>query len=234
MKSLEAYLSQKPYPGRGIMLALNKAADAALVAYFIMGRSANSQNRIFEPTADGIRTAAFDESKMEDPSLIIYHPARRLAGGRTIVTNGDQTDTIRDFLEKGKSLEEALATRTFEPDAPNWTPRISGVLNKDGSYALSILKTCEGDEESTNRFFFHYDQPIAGVGHFISTYKGDGDPIPSFEGEPIAVDAWWNSAQEMAEALWDSLNADNKVSLYAAEVDLATGEIAEKIMNKNE
>lgn len=233
MKNLETYLSQKPYPGRGIMMGLNKRAGASFIAYFIMGRSANSQNRIFEPTDDGIRTAAFDESKLEDPSLIIYHPVRRLSDGRTIITNGDQTDTIRDFLEKGQSFEAALATRTFEPDAPNWTPRISGLLNKDGSYALSILKTYEGNPESAERFYFHYDKPIAGVGHFISTYKGNGDPVPSFEGEPLAVDVLWDSVQEMAAAIWDSLNEENKVSLYAAEVDLKTGEIAEEIMNKN-
>lgn len=234
MTNLETYLAAKPYPGRGIMIGTSADGRSSYVAYFIMGRSSNSQNRIFVPSADGIKTEAFDPAKLEDPSLIIYHPVRRLPDGRTIVTNGDQTDTIRDFLENAQTFEEALATRTFEPDAPNWTPRISGLLHPEGTYELSILKTCDGDEETEERFFFNYDKPKAGTGHFISTYVGEGNPVPSFIGEPVHVEVPWESAAAMAEALWQSLNADNKVSLYAAEMSIATGETESMIINKNQ
>ena len=225
-------LSENTYPGRGILLGRTKDDKKAVVAYFIMGRSQNSRNRVFEATEDGIRTRAFDESKMEDPSLIIYHPVRVL-NGITIVTNGDQTDTIRDHMKAGHCYRHGLHTRTFEPDGPNWTPRISGVVAPDGKYSLSILKSMDGDPACCCRYFFEYDRPIAGYGHFIHTYKGDGSPIPSFEGEPERVTVEAESAREFAELLWDNLNADNKVSLYVSFIDLASGQADSVIINKN-
>ena len=225
-------LSENTYPGRGIILGRSKDDKKAVVAYFIMGRSQNSRNRVFETTEDGIRTRAFDESKMEDPSLIIYHPVRVL-NGTTIVTNGDQTDTIRDHMKAGHCYRHGLHTRTFEPDGPNWTPRISGVVAPDGKYSLSILKSMDGDPACCCRYFFEYDRPIAGYGHFIHTYKGDGSPIPSFEGEPERVTIGAESAREFAELLWDNLNADNKVSLYVSFIDLASGQADSVIINKN-
>ena len=225
-------LSENTYPGRGILLGRTKDDKKAVVAYFIMGRSQNSRNRVFEATEDGIRTRAFDESKMEDPSLIIYHPVRVL-NGTTIVTNGDQTDTIRDHMKAGHCYRHGLHTRTFEPDGPNWTPRISGVVAPDGKYSLSILKSMDGDPACCCRYFFEYDRPIAGYGHFIHTYKGDGSPIPSFEGEPERVTIGAESAREFAELLWDNLNADNKVSLYVSFIDLASGQADSVIINKN-
>ena len=225
-------LSENTYPGRGILLGRTKDDKKAVVAYFIMGRSQNSRNRVFEATEDGIRTRAFDESKMEDPSLIIYHPVRVL-NGTTIVTNGDQTDTIRDHMRDGHCYRHGLHTRTFEPDGPNWTPRISGVVTPDGKYSLSILKSMDGDPACCCRYFFEYDRPIAGYGHFIHTYKGDGSPIPSFEGEPERVTIGAESAREFAELLWDNLNADNKVSLYVSFIDLASGQADSVIINKN-
>ena len=225
-------LSENTYPGRGIILGRSKDDKKAVVAYFIMGRSQNSRNRVFEATEDGIRTRAFDESKMEDPSLIIYHPVRVL-NGTTIVTNGDQTDTIRDHMKAGHCYRHGLHTRTFEPDGPNWTPRISGVVAPDGKYSLSILKSMDGDPACCCRYFFEYDRPIAGYGHFIHTYKGDGSPIPSFEGEPERVTIGAESAREFAELLWDNLNADNKVSLYVSFIDLASGQADSVIINKN-
>ena len=187
-QDLCALLRGNSYPGRGIMLGRSADNKFAVIAYFIMGRSENSRNRVFEETADGIRTRAFDESRMTDPSLIIYHPVRRLESGLTIVTNGDQTDTIRDALAQGHCYRHALHTRTFEPDGPNWTPRISGVVKPDGSYNLSILKSLDGDESCCCRYVFEYGAPAAGMGHFISTDQGDGSPLPSFAGEPVAVD----------------------------------------------
>ena len=225
-------LSENTYPGRGILLGRSKDDKKAVVAYFIMGRSQNSRNRVFEATEDGIRTRAFDESKMEDPSLIIYHPVRVL-NGTTIVTNGDQTDTIRDHMRDGHCYRHGLHTRTFEPDGPNWTPRISGVVTPDGKYSLSILKSMDGDPACCCRYFFEYDRPIAGYGHFIHTYKGDGSPIPSFEGEPERVTIGAESARDFAELLWDNLNADNKVSLYVSFIDLASGQADSVIINKN-
>ena len=225
-------LSENTYPGRGIILGRSKDDKKAVVAYFIMGRSQNSRNRVFEATEDGIRTRAFDESKMEDPSLIIYHPVRVL-NGTTIVTNGDQTDTIRDHMRDGHCYRHGLHTRTFEPDGPNWTPRISGVVTPDGKYSLSILKSMDGDPACCCRYFFEYDRPIAGYGHFIHTYKGDGSPIPSFEGEPERVTIGAESARKFAELLWDNLNADNKVSLYVSFIDLASGQADSVIINKN-
>jgi len=219
------------YPGRGILLG--RSADNAVIAYFIMGRSENSRNRVFETTEDGIRTRAFDESRMTDPSLIIYHPVRRLDNGVTIVTNGDQTDTIRDSILAGHCYRHALHTRTFEPDGPNWTPRISGVVEPDGRYALSILKSLDGDPACCCRYFFEYESPAAGTGHFISTYQGDGNPLPSFAGEPVMVSITAPDASALAKELWESLNADNKVSLFVRYISLETGASDSVILNKH-
>ncbi len=232
MTDLYELLKGNPYPGRGILLGRSRDGGRVVMAYFIMGRSENSRNRIFEETEDGIRTKAFDESKMTDPSLIIYHPVRLMEGGMTIVTNGDQTDTIRDHLLQGHCYRHALNTRTFEPDGPNWTPRISGVVKPDGSYNLSILKSLEGDPACCCRYFYEYASPVAGVGHFISTYQGPGEPLPSFEGEPRRVWLGDESARELAGKLWEALNADNKVSLYVRTVDLASGKADAVIVNK--
>ena len=230
---LRDYLSQRPYPGRGILLGMshNGTWAQSVMAYFIMGRSENSRNRVFEATEDGIRTRAFDESKMTDPSLIIYHPVR-MVGSTTIVTNGDQTDTIRDALLEGRSYVDALRTRTYEPDAPNYTPRISGVVNRDGSYCLSILKSLDGDPGVCQRNFYEYSFLSYQTGHFISTYEGFGDPIPSFSGEPVRVAITAPTAKELADQLWDSLNGDNKVSLYVRYVDLRNGFAETVIRNK--
>ena len=232
-QDLCALLRENSYPGRGIMLGRSADGKSAVIAYFIMGRSENSRNRVFEETEDGIRTRAFDESKMTDPSLIIYHPVRRLASGLTIVTNGDQTDTIRDALAQGHCYRHALNTRTFEPDGPNWTPRISGVVKPDGSYNLSILKSLDGDESCCCRYFFEYDAPVAGTGHFISTYRGDGTPLPSFAGEPITVSVTAPDASALAKELWESLNADNKVSLFVEYIDLEHKTLHTTIYNKH-
>jgi len=228
---LNQLLSENPYPGRGIVLGRSADNRKAVIAYFIMGRSENSRNRIFTVTDDGIRTQAFDESKMTDPSLIIYHPVR-IMEDVTIVTNGDQTDTIRDGLLAGKSYIEALRTREFEPDAPNYTPRISGVLNRDGSYCLSILKSLEGDGSCCKRFFYEYDNPRAGMGHFIHTYQRNAEPLPSFEGEPRTV-VLEGELDQLAESIWNSLNCDNKVSLYVSTVELETGKRETVIYNKH-
>ncbi len=229
---LNRILSTTSYPGRGIVLG--RAADGAhaAIAYFIMGRSVNSRNRIFEVTEDGIRTKAFDESRMSDPSLIIYHPVR-LAGDTLVVTNGDQTDTIATALKEGRTFADALRTREFEPDGPNWTPRISGVVAPDGSYKLSILKSMDGDPACCCRYFYEYEKPVAGVGHFLSTYQGDGNPLPSFEGEPRRVAITAPDAATWAKELWENLNEDNKVSLYVQMRDLKTGAADTVILNKN-
>ena len=226
MTDIFAYLAERPYPGRGIMLGAMPSGRSA-AAYFIMGRSENSRNRVFEKTEDGIRTRAHDESKMTDPSLIIYHPVRRVGRG-TVVTNGDQTDTLRDYLLAGRSFAEALRTREFEPDGPNWTPRISGLLSPDGSYKLSILKAGTPEGGPCLRFFYEYEKAVPGVGHFISTYEGFGSPLPSFSGEPVPVEVHELGARELADRLWAALDAENRVSLYVC-VD---GE--EVIINKYE
>ncbi len=230
--NLSQALQENAYPGRGIVLGRSADGKSAVIAYFIMGRSENSRNRIFSVTEDGIRTEAYDPSKMEDPSLIIYHPVRCFEG-KTIVTNGDQTDTIRDFLAAGQCYRHALMTREFEPDAPNYTPRISGVVLPDGSYKLSILKSFQGDPSCCCRYFYEYDAPVAGYGHFIHTYMGDGSPLPSFEGEPELVALESPDATEFAGLLWDSLNEDNKVSLFVRYIDLATGDTDDVIINKH-
>ena len=232
MNDLKAYLSANAYPGRGILLGRSPDGTKAVIAYFIMGRSVNSRNRVFTETEDGIRTEAYDPSKMVDPSLIIYHPVR-VYGGKTIVTNGDQTDTIRDTLAAGHCYRHALMTREFEPDGPNYTPRISGVVLPDGSYKLSILKSLDGDPSCCCRYFFEYDSPKAGLGHIIHTYEGDGEPLPSFEGEPRRVGVEANDAGTLAALIWESLNDDNKVSLFVRTIDLATGETDTVIKNKH-
>ena len=225
-------LSANPYPGRGIVLGRTADNKKAAIAYFIMGRSENSRNRVFEQTEDGIRTRAFDEFKMTDPSLIIYHPVRLLPNGLLVVTNGDQTDTIRDAIGEGHCYRHALTQRKFEPDGPNWTPRISGVVKPDGSYNLSILKSLDGDPSCCCRYFFEYDAPVPGTGHLIHTYQENLEPLPSFQGEPrrVAIDA--QDAQSWAEALWTALNADNKVSLYVQLCDLESGNRDIVIINK--
>ncbi|MCC8129295.1 MAG: IMP cyclohydrolase [Clostridiales bacterium] len=225
-------LRRNPYPGRGIVLGRSADGSKAVIAYFIMGRSENSRNRIFSVTEDGIRTEAYDPSKMVDPSLIIYHPVRKV-GELTIVTNGDQTDTIMEALNQGHCYRHALQTRTFEPDGPSYTPRISGVVKPDGSYNLSILKSFNGDPAFCNRYFFEYDGVPAGYGHFIHTYQGDGSPLPSFEGEPELVGIPASSAAELADLIWDSLNGENKVSLFVRTIDLATQETDDIIINKH-
>ena len=231
--NLMTYLSENPYPGRGIILGRTADDKKAAVAYFIMGRSENSRNRIFEYTEDGIRTRAFDESKMTDPSLIIYHPVRLLPNGLLVVTNGDQTDTIAEHIAQGHCYRHALNTRKFEPDGPNWTPRISGVLKPDGSYNLSILKSQDGDPACCCRYFFEYDHPLCGVGHLIHTYQDNSEPLPSFEGEPRRVTISAQSAQSWAEDSWAALNEENKVSLFVQLIDLATQERDTVIINKH-
>ena len=228
-----ALLASHPYPGRGIMLGRSADNKKAVIAYFIMGRSVNSRNRVFETTADGIRTKAFDESKMTDPSLIIYHPVR-VVGNTTIVTNGDQTDTIRDGLLAGEVFAQSLRKRTFEPDAPNFTPRISGILHGNGSYALSILKSADGNPASTRRQFFGYEEPLAGQGHFIHTYQENADPLPAFQGEPRQVAVTAPDAATLAKEIWANLNEDNKVSLFVRYIDLETQECDTVIINKHQ
>ena len=232
MQNFLEILKAHPYPGRGIMLGKTADGTKSVVVYFIMGRSENSRNRIFELTEDGIRTKAFDESKMTDPSLIIYHPVRKV-GDEIIVTNGDQTDTVRDGVLAGEIFAQSLRKRTFEPDGPNWTPRISGILHKDGSYALSILKSANGDASSNRRYFFGYENPIAGQGHFIHTYQENAEPLPSFYGEPREISVADTDAKTLANEVWNALNADNKVSLFVRTIDIASGECDTVIINKH-
>ncbi|MCD7946905.1 MAG: IMP cyclohydrolase [Oscillospiraceae bacterium] len=231
-QDISSLLSENTYPGRGILLGRSADGHCAVAAYFIMGRSENSRNRVFIETEDGIRTQAFDPTKMTDPSLIIYAPVRS-ARGHTIVTNGDQTDTIYDGLTAGQSMAQALETRTFEPDAPNYTPRISGVITPTGDYALSILKSADGDPASCRRYTYSYENPIAGQGHFIHTYLRDGNPLPSFEGEPRQVALTAPDPTALAAALWDSLNAENRVSLFVRYIPLDGGACKSVIINKN-
>ena len=233
MNSILSLLGGNPYPGRGIITGCSGDGGRAVALYFIMGRSFNSRNRVFEKTADGIRTRAHDPDKMTDPSLVIYHPVRVL-DGRLIVTNGDQTDTIRDYLASGSDFRSALRTREFEPDPPNYTPRISALIEPDGSYKISILKTMSGSPDCCLRCFFEYSRPVPGVGHFVSTYETDGNPLPSFAGEPIPVGIDVSGGLDVyARNVWEALNDENKVSLYAFETVIATGESRELIINKN-
>lgn len=233
--SLEKELKGNAYPGRGIVIGKTPDGKHAVTAYFIMGRSENSRNRIFVEDGEGIRTQAFDPSKLSDPSLIIYAPVR-VQGNRTIVTNGDQTDTVYDLMAEGKTFEQALRTREFEPDGPNYTPRISGILqveNNSFHYAMSILKSSDGNPDSCCRYTFTYENPLAGEGHFIHTYMGDGNPLPSFEGEPKRV-KMADDMDEFAAMLWDSLNEENKVSLFVRYIEIETGKTMSKIINKNQ
>lgn len=234
MLSLTQELKENAYPGRGIVIGRSADGTKAVTAYFIMGRSSNSRNRIFAVEGEGIRTEAFDPSKLEDPSLIIYAPVRVL-DNQTIVTNGDQTDTVYDGLKAGLSFEQSLRSREFEPDGPNYTPRISGLMNvKDGKYdyAMSILKSNNGNPDACNRYTFTYENPVAGEGHFIHTYMHDGNPLPSFEGEPKLVEIS-GDIDEFTDKVWDSLNEENKVSLFVRYIDIASGKYETRIVNKN-
>ena len=235
LRHLSEELSASTYPGRGIVVGRSEDGRYAVTAYFIMGRSVNSRNRIFVPDGDGLRTQAFDPSKMEDPSLIIYAPVRVL-GTNTIVTNGDQTDTIWQGLQEGKTFGESLRCREFEPDAPNYTPRISALLDTRGGayeYRMSILKSADGDPSCCERFTYSYDNPRAGEGHFIHTYQCDGNPLPSFEGEPVRVDIT-GDIDSFTELVWTHLNEDNKVSLFVRFIDIQSGEFETRIVNKNQ
>ena len=234
IQSLVNELSGCDYPGRGIVIGRSEDGTKAVTAYFIMGRSENSRNRVFVEDGEGIRTQAFDPSKLSDPSLIIYAPVRVL-GDKTIVTNGDQTDTVYDLMKQGKTFEESLRTREFEPDGPNYTPRISGIMTVSSGkyeYAMSILKSHNGNPDQCNRYTFSYDAPVAGEGHFIHTYMKDGNPLPSFEGEPTWVKISGN-IDEFTDMIWNNLNQDNKVSLFVRYIDIATGEYETRIINKN-
>ena len=232
--SIAKDLASNAYPGRGIVIGRTPDGAKAVTAYFIMGRSENSRNRVFVEDGEGIRTQAFDPSKLVDPSLIIYAPVRVL-GNKTIVTNGDQTDTIYELMDKQMTFEQALRTREFEPDAPNYTPRISGIMHIENggyNYAMSILKSNNGNPDACNRYTFAYNNPVAGEGHFIHTYKCDGNPLPSFEGEPKLVDVSGN-IDEYTALLWENLNEDNKVSLFVRYIDIATGTYETRSVNKN-
>ena len=233
MKAVDLFetLKQNSYPGRGIAIGRTPCGKKIRIAYFIMGRSENSRNRVFVEDGDGIRTKAFDESKMKDPSLIIYAPVR-VINGTTIVTNGDQTDTIYEYLEQGKRFEDALRTRTFEPDGPNFTPRISAIV-KDDFYEMSILKSAEGDESAVRRYFFDYPNEKPGYGHLIHTYESDGNPLPSFEGEPTLWAMVKESFDDFSDHVWEALNPDNKVSLFTRSIDIETGETRSRIYNRN-
>ncbi|MCR5509249.1 MAG: IMP cyclohydrolase [Lachnospiraceae bacterium] len=227
-------LKSNAYPGRGIVIGRSRDGQYAVIAYFIMGRSTNSRNRIFVEDKDGIRTQAFDPALLSDPSLIIYSPVRVL-GNKTIVTNGDQTDTIYDGMDRQMTFEQSLRSREFEPDGPNFTPRISGITHiEDGkfNYAMSILKSNNGDPGSCNRFTFAYESPKPGQGHFIHTYMHDGDPLPSFEGEPKLIDID-GGIDQFSKVLWESLNEDNKVSLFVRYINIDSGDYESRIFNKN-
>ena len=232
--SLAKDLSSNAYPGRGIVIGKSADGRYAVTAYFIMGRSSNSRNRVFVEDGAGIRTQAFDPSKLEDPSLIIYAPVRVL-GNKTIVTNGDQTDTIYELMDKQQTFEQSLRTREFEPDAPNYTPRISGIMHLENggyNYAMSILKSNNGDPSACNRFTFAYENPVAGEGHFIHTYMGDGNPLPSFEGEPVLVGIE-GDIDTFTKMVWENLNEENKVSLFVRYIEIETGKHETRVVNKN-
>ena len=237
MKPVSLYndIASTTYPGRGIVIGRSADGTKAVIAYFIMGRSENSRNRVFVETEDGIKTQAFDPSKLVDPSLIIYSPVRVL-GNKTIVTNGDQTDTIYELMNQQQTFEQSLRTREFEPDGPNYTPRISGIVKcSEGNmnYAMSILKSADGNPDCCQRYTFSYDAPIAGLGRFIHTYMSDGDPLPSFEGEPTLVEIGNDDIDTFAENIWNALNEDNKVSLFVRYIDIDTNTAESRIINKN-
>lgn len=234
IKSIDKILSANEYPGRGIIVGMTEDKKKAVCAYFIMGRSVNSRNRVFVAEGEEMRTKAYDESKLTDPSLIIYYPVRKI-GNKLIVTNGDQTDTVRDFIAEGKTFEEALETRCFEPDAPNFTPRISAEMTFEGGafkYKMSILKAADAEGSACNRYTYNFE-PLAGAARFIHTYMENGDPIPSFEGEPEAT-LICGDIDEYTSLIWNSLNADNKVSLFVRYTDIESGETETRILNKNE
>lgn len=233
--AIDQELQSKTYPGRGIVLGKTKDDSKAVCAYFIMGRSENSRNRIFVEDGEGIRTQAFDPAKLVDPSLIIYAPVRVL-GNKTIVTNGDQTDTIYEGMDKQLTFEQSLRSREFEPDGPNYTPRISGVMHLEGgkyNFAMSILKSNNGDPSGCNRYTYAYENPKAGEGRFIHTYAADVNPLPSFEGEPTWVAIEDDDIDTFTDKIWTSLNEDNKVSLFVRFIDIATGTYETRIVNKN-
>ena len=233
--SIANELNSLAYHGRGIIIGRSADSKKAVTAYFIMGRSVNSRNRVFVAEGDAMRTKAYDESKMVDPHLIIYYPVRVL-GNKTIVTNGDQTDTIYSLMDKQMTFEQALRTREFEDDKPNFTPRISGIIRREGdgmNFALSILKSAEGDDSSCERFTYAYSNPVAGKAKFIHTYNGDGDPLPSFEGEPKTLELPDVDIDALTDLIWTNLNEDNKVSLFVRYIDIATGETETRIVNKN-
>lgn len=234
VQSLTELLKNNEYAGRGIVIGVDKKAENAVIAYFLMGRSVNSRNRVFLENGDDLLIKAFDESKMEDPTLIIYSPLRVL-GNRTIVTNGDQTDTIYDDIKAGGCFEGALRKRTYEPDAPNFTSRISGMVTLDKGacgYVLNILKRFDTDNDACLRQTYEYE-PVAGVGHFIHTYMGNGEPLPRFQGEPEIVEMDFNGIDDFTEQVWSSLNADNKVSLVTRYISLADGSYTQRIVNRN-
>ena len=233
--SLQQELKANAYPGRGIVIGKSADGKYAVTAYFIMGRSSNSRNRGFVEEGAGIRTEAFDPSKLEDPSLIIYAPVRVL-GNKTIVTNGDQTDTIYDGMDKQLTFEQSLRCREFEPDGSNFTTRISGIMHIEGgryNYAMSILKSNNGNPDACNRYTFAYENPVKGEGHFIHTYMHDGNPLPSFEGEPkwVKIDG---DIDTFGNLIWESLNEENKVSLFVRYIDIETGKYESRIYNKNQ
>ena len=233
--SIANELNSLAYHGRGIIIGKSADSKKAVTAYFIMGRSVNSRNRVFVAEGDAMRTKAFDDSKMVDPHLIIYYPVRVL-GNKTIVTNGDQTDTIYNLMDKQMTFEQALRTREFEDDNPNFTPRISGIIRRETegmNFALSILKSAEGDDSSCERFTYAYSNPVAGRAKFIHTYNGDGDPLPSFEGEPKTLELPDVDIDTLTDLIWTNLNEDNKVSLFVRYIDIATGEAETRIVNKN-
>ena len=235
ISTIKEELNSLAYHGRGIIIGKSQDGKKAVTAYFIMGRSVNSRNRVFVAEGDDMRTKAFDESKMVDPHLIIYYPVRVL-GDMTIVTNGDQTDTVNELMAKGMTFEEALRTREFEDDKPNFTPRISGIIEREGgemSYSMSILKSAEGDDASCERFTYAYSNPIAGRAKFIHTYNCDGNPLPSFEGEPKTLELPDVEIDELTDLIWKNLNEDNKVSLFVRYIDIASGESETRIVNKN-
>lgn len=235
MIAIEEELKNNSYPGRGIIIGKSADGKKAVAVYFIMGRSENSRNRIFVEEGAGIRTQAYDPSKLVDPSLIIYAPVRVL-GNKTIVTNGDQTDTIYEGMDKQLTFEQSLRAREFEPDGPNYTPRISGIMHIEHNsynYAMSILKSNNGNPKACNRYTFAYENPVAGEGHFIHTYMQDGNPLPSFEGEPKLVSIP-DDMDGFTDLLWNSLNQDNKVSLFVRYIDIETGKYQSKIVNKNQ
>ena len=232
--NLGELLKNNEYPGRGIVIGKSEDGRSIAIAYFIMGRSANSRNRVFTEDGDTVTIYPADSSKVEDPSLIIYSPIRKI-GDNLIVTNGDQTDTIFENMDQGDTFEESLRNREFEPDAPNYTPRISGVLHIEGGYTyeMSILKSNNCDPDQCLRFAFSYDNPYAGEGHFIHTYMGDGNPLPSYEGEPTPVTIPTDDLDEFTDIVWKAINEDNKVSLFTRFIDIETGKYETRIVNKN-